>query len=81
MSLKCTMEFCVMTMMNDKKYEEELTCCFKIDMRNFTNFDPSNQKSKMFFVLIGSLRPKYIMFELQKYRGVIFHDTEELWKF
>ena len=28
-------------------------------------------------VLIGSLRPKYIMFELQKYRGVIFHDTEQ----
>ena len=21
--------------------EEELTCCFKIDMRNFANFDPS----------------------------------------
>ena len=28
-------------------------------------------------VLIASLWPKYIMFELQKYRGVIFHDTEE----
>ena len=62
-------------------HEEELTCCFKIDMRNFTNFDPRNQKSKKFFVLIDSLRPKYIMFELQKYRGAIFHDTEELWKF
>ena len=33
-------------------------------------------------MLIGSLWPKkYILFELQKYRGVIFHDTEELWKF
>ena len=32
-------------------------------------------------VLVGSLWPKYIMFELQKYRGVIFHDTEELCKF
>ena len=30
------------------------------------------------FVLIGSLWPKYIMLELQMYRGVIFHDTEEL---
>ena len=28
--------------------EEDLTCCFKIDMRNFTNFDPSAQKSKKF---------------------------------
>ena len=32
-------------------------------------------------VLIGSLWPKYIVFELQKYRGVIFHDTDELCKF
>ena len=32
-------------------------------------------------VLIGFLWPKYIMFELQKYRGVIFHDIEELCKF
>ena len=28
------------------KIEEELTCCFKIDLRNFTNFDPSTRKSK-----------------------------------
>ena len=33
------------------------------------------------FVLIGSLWPRYILFELQKYRGVIFHDTEEICKF
>ena len=31
---------------NDTKIEEELTCRFKTDMRNFTNFDPSTQKSK-----------------------------------
>ena len=30
-----------MTMKNDAKTEEELTCRFKIDMKNFTNFDPS----------------------------------------
>ena len=68
-----------MTMKNDTKIEEELTCRFKIDMRNFTNFDPSTRKSKK-FVLNGSLWPKYVLFELQKYRGVIFHDTEELCK-
>ena len=39
------------------------------------------KKSKKLFCLIGSLWPKYILFELQKYRGVIFHDTEELCKF
>ena len=30
-----------MTMKNDKKSKKELTCQFKIDMRNLTNFDPS----------------------------------------
>ena len=46
MSLKFTGEFCVMTMKNDAKFEEELTCQFKIDMRNLTNFDPSTRKSQ-----------------------------------
>ena len=27
--------------------------------------------------LIGSLWPKFILFGLQKYRGLIFHDTED----
>ena len=48
MSLKFTGEFCVMTMKNDAKFEEELTCQFKIDMRNLTNFDPSTRKSQTF---------------------------------
>ena len=28
-----------MTLKNDEKYEVELTCRFKIDTRNLTNFD------------------------------------------
>ena len=48
MSLKFTGEFCVMTMKNDAKFQIELTCHFKIDTRNLTNFDPSNQKSQKF---------------------------------
>ena len=32
-----------MTMKNDTKIEEELTCHFKIDM-NFTKFDPTTRK-------------------------------------
>ena len=63
MSLKLTEDLCVMTMKNYTKVEEELTC-FKIDMRGFTNFNPSTRKSKK------------IVFELQKYRGVIFHENE-----
>ena len=40
MGLKFTGELCVMTMKNDAKLEEELTCQFKIYLRNLTNFDP-----------------------------------------
>ena len=40
-SLKSTEKLCVMTMKNDAKFEEELTCHFKVDMRNLTNFDLS----------------------------------------
>ena len=46
MALKFTEELCVMTMKNDTKIEEELICRFKTDVRNFTNFDRSTQKSK-----------------------------------
>ena len=48
MSLKIAGELCVMAMTNDAKFEEELTCQFKIDMRNLTNLDPSTQKSQKF---------------------------------
>ena len=46
MSLKFTEELCVMKMKNKAKFEKELTCHFKTDMRNLTNFDSSTQKSK-----------------------------------
>ena len=48
MSLKFIKELCVIRMKNDAKFEEELTCQFKINMRNLTNFDPSTRKSKEF---------------------------------
>ena len=41
MSVKFTGELCVMAMKNNAKIEGQLTCQFKIDMRNVTNFDPS----------------------------------------
>ena len=46
MSLKFIEELCVMTMNNDTKFEEELTCQFKIDMKNLTNFEPTLKKLK-----------------------------------
>ena len=35
-------------MKNDAKFEEELTCQFKFDMRNLTRFDPSTRNSLKF---------------------------------
>ena len=37
-----------MTIRNNAKFEKELTCSFKTDIRNLTNFDSSTQKSKIF---------------------------------
>ena len=46
MTLKFTEKFCVMVMKNNAKFKEELTCNFKTDMRNLTNFDLSTRKPK-----------------------------------
>ena len=48
MSLKCAGGLRVMKMKNDAKFEEELPCQFKTDMKNLKNFDRSNQKSQKF---------------------------------
>ena len=46
MSLKFTEELCVTRMKNYAKFKEELTCCFKVDIGNLINFDPSTWKSQ-----------------------------------
>ena len=48
MSLKFTGELCVMTKKNDGKFDKDMTCPFKTEIRNLTNFDPTTQKSKKF---------------------------------
>ena len=48
MSLKTTEELYVMTLKNDAKFGEELTCRFKTDMYHFTDFNPSTRKSQKF---------------------------------
>ena len=35
-----------MTLKNDEKSKEELTCRFKIDIKNLTNFDTRTQNSQ-----------------------------------
>ena len=44
---------------------------------------PEHSKVSKTVILMGSFWPKYILFELKKYRGIIFHETEEgykIWK-
>ena len=65
-----------MTLKSDAKFKEKMTCGFRYDMKNLMNFHPTNQKSENLFSM-SFFCSKYIRFELQKYRGVIFHDTEQ----
>ena len=48
MSSKFTEELCVIRMKNGAKFDGDLTCQFKIDMRDLMNFDLSTQKSQKF---------------------------------
>ena len=61
MSLKFSGELCVMTVKNDVKFEDGLTCQFKIDMRKLTNFYRSTQKSKKICTLMGYFLTKVLM--------------------
>ena len=46
----------------------------------FDEFWPEHLKVSKIFILMGSFWAKYILFQLKKYRGVIFHGTEERYK-
>ena len=65
-----------MTLQSNTKSKEKMTPIFKYDMRNFVNFHPTTQKFQN-FTSMGYFCPKYMRFELKKYGGVIFHDTEQ----
>ena len=67
-----------MKLKRDTKFGEESTCRLKIGIGNLKNFDPSTQKISKIFILMGSFWAKYILFQLKKYRGIIFHETEEV---
>ena len=45
--------------------------------QEFDEFWSKHSKVSKIYALIGPFRAMYIMFDLKKYRGVIFHDTEE----
>ena len=65
-----------MTLKSDVKFEEKPIFCLIKD-NNLVNFDPSTQKSEKFCTLVGLYYRNCITFDLKKYRGIIFHDTEE----
>ena len=69
-----------MKLKRDAKFGEESTHRLKIGISNLTNFDPNTRKVSKIFILMGSFSAKYILFELKKYRGIIFHETEEGYK-
>ena len=53
---------------------------FQIWHKEFDKFWPVHSEVSKISTLIGSFRAKYILFELKKYRGVMFHETEEGYK-
>ena len=53
------MDLCAITLKNDAKCKEELTCA----LRNLANLDATLK----FCTLMSFFWPKYIMFELKKY--------------
>ena len=64
-----------MTLKNYAKFVEKLTCGLEHDMKN-DEFRPHHSKISKICTLMGWFWPKYIMFELKKYRGVMFDGTE-----
>ena len=67
-----------MTLKNDEKFEEKLTCHFKIDIRNLMNFE--NSKFSKIYTFMRCFWQSYIMFELKKYRWVMFNCTQDWYK-
>ena len=61
MSLKSTEELSVMTMKNDAKFEGELTCHFKVDIRNLIILTQALESLKNFHFNLLLLSEVYIV--------------------
>ena len=73
---KNTEDLCFMTLKIDGKFEVKLPLGSKSDMKNLASFHPTTEKSEN-FTSMGYFSPKYVRFELKKYRGVICYDIEQ----
>ena len=67
-------DLCLMTLKSNAKFEAKLIC-FK--MKRILWILIWALKILKISTLIGSFFAKYVTFDLKKYRGVVFHDTEE----
>ena len=66
-----------MTLKNDANFDEELTCCFKIDIKSLKNFDPSTRKANKFFkffiMIIFTQNMQTKKNYIKKYKGLNLH--------
>ena len=66
-----------MSLRNDAKFEEKLTCGSEKDMRKMGKFLLEHSKVSKFGTLMGSFYPKQKMLGPKAYRGVMCGDNEE----
>ena len=62
------------------KIWREIDLSFQNWHKEFDKFWPEHSKVSKIFTLMGSFWAKYTLFELKKYKGVIFHETAEGYK-
>ena len=58
LSQKSTDELCIITLNNDAKFEEELTCALKNEMRNLASFDPTIKRTEELCLIILKIDAK-----------------------
>ena len=73
-------ELCVMTLKNDEKLKRN-DLPFRIWQKEFDEFWLEHSKVSKIYTLIGCFWPKYMMFELKKYRKLYFMTLESDAKF
>ena len=70
-------ELCLMALYFYATFEGKMTCSFKNQLMNLTNFYHSMLRSLKIGTLMRSFYWKWKLFELKCYMGVLRHDSEE----
>ena len=66
-----------MELTTDAKFKGKMTCAFKNDMRNLAHFHQSMFGNLKIGTFMGSFYPKYKIYGLKIYRGVLCQGNEE----